>query len=211
MCPEDLAAFAVGAAVPLWKAAVPLNTMEKMLTTVYETLLECKFRIDGDRNTKAEGSYAKLRKDAQKAFKARLLGFLEANQFIAKGARTGADWPAAALAGLFAGAALQAVREQRRVAAEKRAQEYYRVLQTNYVHLWAIYQDKADELLLAAVRLVVFSFVWYEYPRDLDRCRERLDALAPAVALSCLELLRPPDEWTSLQGQSKFFFVDKKK
>lgn len=209
MRPEDLAAFAVGAAVPLWKPAVSESNMPIHVGDVYNLLVDCKVSIE--KLTAQQERFSDLPTKQQKDFEANLLEFLEKNHFIAKGARTGADWPAAALAGLFAGSALQAVRERAERAKLVAAEEYHKELQKTYYSLWSYGPEKADELRLAAVRLVVFSFVWYEYPRDLDRCRERLDALAPAVALSCLELLRPPDEWTSLQGQSKFFFVDKKK
>ena len=198
MRPEDLAAFAVGAAVPLWKPAVSESNMAEHVGYVYNLLVDCKVRIEN--LTTLQERFRQLSPKQQKDFEAKLLEFLEKNQFIAKGARTGADWPAAALAGLFAGAALQAVRERVERAKLVAAEEYHGELRSTYYRLWT---EKADDLCVAAARLVVFYFVWKEYPRDLDRCRERLDALAPAVAQSCLALLRPPDEWTSLQGAGR--------
>ena len=200
MRPEDLVAFAAGAAaVPLWQPlpAVSESNMPRHVGYVYNMLMVCK--------AAQQKRFSDLPTKQQEVFKANLLEFLEKNQFIAKGARTGADWPAAALAGLFAGAALQAVREQRRVAALKKneeAQKYYNELSGTFYQKLAHPED-SNELCLPVVRLVVFFFVWKEYPQDLDLCRERLDALEPTVAQSCLALLRPPDEWTSLQGAGR--------
>ena len=195
MRPEDLVAFAAGAAaVPLWQPlpAVSESNMPRHVGYVYNMLMVCK--------AAQQKRFSDLPTKQQEVFKANLLEFLEKNQFIAKGARTGADWPAAALAGLFAGAALQAVRERVERAKLVAAEEYHGELRSTYYRLWT---EKADDLCVAAARLVVFYFVWKEYPRDLDRCRERLDALAPAVAQSCLALLGPPDGWTSLQGAGR--------
>ena len=153
MRPEDLVAFAAGAAaVPLWQPlpAVSESNMPRHVGYVYNMLMVCK--------AAQQKRFSDLPTKQQEVFKANLLEFLEKNQFIAKGARTGADWPAAALAGLFAGAALQAVREQRRVAALKKneeAQKYYNELSGTFYQKLAHPED-SNELCLPVVRLVVF-------------------------------------------------------
>ena len=198
MRPEDVVAFAAGAAaVPLWQARKKpenhsLNTFtrdEKSFMYVHDTLLAAQKKVN---HTRSGTTYTKLSEDQKAEFRKGFMAFLKAERYIgeSRAAQTGADWPAAALAGLFAGAVLQSAGEHLQGKWDAQANEYHRKLEREHKELIGDYRDtKKKDLQENTVKLVVHAFVWREFPRDLGKCRDGLENLEDNVVDVCFALL----------------------
>ena len=204
MRPEDVVAFAAGAAaVPLWEArkkpeknsdAPSSFTRDEIsIMNVYATLLDVQKRVNGLRSGT---TYTKLSEVQRADFRERFMAFLKAKGFIsksrefAKAAKTGADWPAAALAGLFSGAVLQTTNDYLIQRREVQAMEYSEELYRKYKELFGDYDDtKRDELRVTTVKLVVHTFVWQEFPQDLGRCYQALEKLKDQDVDDCFAVM----------------------
>ena len=198
MRPEDVVAFAAGAAaVPLWQARKKpenhsLNTFtrdEKSFMYVHDTLLAAQKKVNHPRSGT---TYARLSEVQKAVFRERFMAFLKAKGFIGKSraAQTGADWPAAALAGLFAGAVLQTAGEHLQGKWDAQANEYHRKLEREHRALFGGYDGtESEKLRVNTVKLVVHAFVWREFPRDLGKCRDGLENLEDNVVDVCFALL----------------------
>ena len=136
-------------------------------------------------------------------FKKGLNAFLQRNGYISGTTETGAYWPAAALAGLFAGAALHAhLLEVPNEGYDKQHRAYF----NEYTRLCDEFQDAdqarlrevkdADQARLrkVAVQMVVYRIVWIKFPRDISRCAVQLHDITDETIAECFALLVPPDE-----------------
>ena len=138
-----------------------------------------------------------------KEFKKGFNAFLRSNCYISGTTETGAYWPAAALAGLFAGAALRAhLLEVQNKEYDEKHKEYCE----EYTSLCKKFQDAdqtrlrevkdADQTLLreVAVQMVVYRIVWIKFTRDISRCADRLHNITDEAVAECFALLVPPGE-----------------
>ena len=205
MRPEDVVAFAAGAAaVPLWEARKkPVKNSdapssftrdEISIMYVHDKLLDVQKRVNG---TRGGTTYARLI-DVQRAdFRERFMAFLKAKGFIwksrefAKAAKTGADWPAAALAGLFSGAVLQTTNDYLIKRREVQAMEYSFVLDREYKEFFGGYDStkSSKDLRVTTVKLVVHTFVWREFPQDLGKCYPGLEKLEDQDVEDCFAVM----------------------
>ena len=204
MRPEDVVAFAAGAAaVPLWEArkkpeknsdAPSSFTRDEIsIMNVYDTLLDVQKRVNG---TRGGTTYAKLSDVQKDDFRKGFITFLKAKGFIgnsrkfAKAAQTGADWPAAALAGLFSGAVLQTTNDYLIQRRDVQAMEYSVGLDREYREIYGDYDDtKRDDLRVTTVKLVVHTFVWREFPQDLGKCYQGLEKLEDQDVEDCFAVM----------------------
>ena len=205
MRPEDVVAFAAGAAaVPLWEARKKpeknsddpssFTRDEISIMYVHDKLLDVQKRVNGTRDGT---TYAKLSDVQKDDFRKGFMAFLKAKGFISKSrefakvAKTGADWPAAALAGLFSGAVLQTTNDYLIQRRDVQAMEYSEGLERKYKELFGGYEStkSSNDLRVTTVKLVVHTFVWREFPQDLGKCYQGLEKLEDQDVDDCFAVM----------------------